>query len=121
MAKEEARCALEVFKPCSVCQCKAKKERIRPPLKSIQVGGPLECIGMDFNQMDISHSGNRYTLVLQDYLTKWPKVYPVADGTASTVAKCLTDFIWKHRVPVKTIHDRAAEFVLDMCRRQLHH
>ena len=58
---------------CSVYISARQKRKIRPPLKSIQVGGPFECIGIDFKQMDVSHSGNRYALVLQDYLTKWPK------------------------------------------------
>ena len=40
-------------------------------------------------------------------------MHAVADRSATTVAKCLTDFIWKHGVPVKIIHDRAAEFLLD--------
>ena len=100
---------------CVVCASVQGQERkIKPPLKSIQVGGPFECIGMDFKQMDVSHSGNRYALVLQHYLTKWPEVYPVADRAAPIVAKCLADFIWKDGVPMKIIHDRAAEFLSDI-------
>ena len=87
----------DVYQKCLsyiVCTSVQDKERkIRPPLKSIQVGGPFECIGIDFKQMDVSHSGNRYALVLQDYLTKWPEVYSVADRTAPTVVQCLADFI----------------------------
>ena len=64
------------------------------PLKSFQVGGPFEFIGMDFKQMDFSHSGNWYALVFQDYLTKWPEVYVFLDRTALTVAKYLADLIW---------------------------
>jgi len=69
---------------------------------------------MDFKQMNISRYGNHYALVLQDYLTKWPEVYAVADRSAKTVAICLADFIWKHGVPVKIIHDRAAKFLSDI-------
>ena len=75
---------------CVVCaSVQGQERRVKPPLKSIQVGGPFECIGMDFKQMDVSHSGNRYALVFQDYLTKWPEVYAVPDRTAPTVAKCM--------------------------------
>ena len=80
-------------------------------VKSIQVGGPFEHVDMDFKQMDISHSGNRYALVFQDYLTKWPEVYPVSNRSAPTVAKCLAHLIWKHEVPMKIIHNRVAEFL----------
>ena len=39
------------------------------PNKSIPVSGPFECVAMDFKEMDLSTSRNRYALVLQDYLT----------------------------------------------------
>ena len=84
--------------------------RERPTLKSITVGGPFECVGMDFKEMDKSRARNRYALVLQDYLTNWPEIYAVPDRKAETVEKCLMDFINKHGVPNRVIHDRAAEF-----------
>ena len=88
--------------------------RGKPLLKSIEVGGPFECLGMDFLELDKSREGKRYALVFQDYLIKWPKVYPVKDRRAETVAKCLLDLIWKHGVPNCIIHDRAAEFLSEV-------
>ena len=38
------------------------------------VGGIFECIDMDFLEMDIAKSGNKYPLVYQDYLSKWIEV-----------------------------------------------
>ena len=101
---------------CLTCaSVHGRGRRVQPPLKSTPVGGPFECIGMDFKQMDMSRRGNRYALVFQDYLTKWPEVYPVADRSAQTVARCLTDLIWRRGVPANTIiHDRAAEFLSDV-------
>ena len=64
--------------------------------------------------MDESFDNNRYALVFQDYLSKWPEVYVVADRTAPTVAKCLADVIYRHRVPSTIIHDRAPEFLSDI-------
>jgi len=72
------------------------------------VGGPFEVI------VQADGYGNRYALVLQDYITEWPEVYTVADRSAKMVATCLADFIWKHGVPDKIIHDRAAEFLSDI-------
>ena len=69
---------------------------------------------MDFKEMDMSNKGNRYALVFQDYLTKWPKVFPVPDRAATTVALCLAELIWRHGVLQKIIHDRAAEFLSDV-------
>jgi len=69
---------------------------------------------MDYKEMDLSKRGNCYALVFQDYLTKWPEVYVVSDCKATTVAYYLADVIWKHGVPAKIIHDKAAEFLSDV-------
>jgi len=113
-----------VSKKCTSCvtcaSVQGQGRKTKPPLKSIAVGGPFEVIGMDFKQMDTIRHGNCYALVLQDYLTKWPGVYAVADRSAKTVAICLVDFIWKHGVPIKIIHNRATELAsscLTLCRR----
>ena len=64
----------DVYQKCLSCvvyaSVQGQERKTKPPLKSIQVGGPFECVGMDFKQMDVSHSGNRCVLVLLDYLTK---------------------------------------------------
>ena len=93
---------------------KVQCRRSKPPLKNIPVSGPFEVVGMDFKEMDLSRSVNKYALVFQEYLTKWPEVYAVKDRSAQTVDKCLTDFVCKHGVPNHIIHDRAAEFMSDV-------
>ena len=106
----------DVYQKCASCVTCASTQgqgrRTKPPLlHSITVYGPFCCIGMDYNEMDLSRWGNRYALVFQDYLTRWPEVYAVEDRKATTVAHCLAEFIWQRGVPVKIIHERAAEFL----------
>ena len=62
----------------------------------------------------MSSKGNHYALAFQDYLTKWLEVLAVPDRTATTIAHYLTEVIWRHGVPHKIIHDRAAEFLSDV-------
>jgi len=107
-----------VYRKCSSCvECASVQGQGnpgRPPLKSIVIGGPFECIGMDFLELDTAKSGSKYALVfLQDYLSKWLEVYPVKDYKAETVARCLLDLMWRHGVLARIIHDRAAEFMSD--------
>jgi len=47
------------------------------------VGDPFDTIGMDFVELDASKQGNRYTLVFQDYLSKWLEVYPTGEQRLS--------------------------------------
>ena len=104
----------DVYRKCESCivcaSVQGQGRRGYTPLKSIPVGGPFECIGMDFKRMDVSRHGNRYALVFQDCLLKWPEVYPEPDKTARTVARCLVDFLWRHGVPAKIIHDLYQSF-----------
>ena len=107
-----------VYKKCESClvcaTIQGQERRQNPELHSIPVGEPFSCIGMDIKEMDESYDNNRYALVFQDYLSKWPEVYAVADRTALTVAKCLADVIYRHGVPSTIIHDRASEFLSDI-------
>ena len=91
-----------------------------PPLVCIPVEGPFECVGMDFEELDKSTAGNRYALVFQDYLTKWPEVYAVDNRRAKTAAECLVDLIWHHGILSQIIHDRAAEFLAEVLQETAH-
>ena len=83
----------KVCETCIVCSSTQGQERQKKPLLyCIPVGEPFQCLGMDFKEMDTSTDGNRCTLVFQDYLTKWPEVFP---RSATTVAKCLAELVWR--------------------------
>ena len=66
---------------------------------------------MDIKEFDISSRGNRHALTYQDYLTKWPEVYPIPNHKAHTVVDCLADLIYRHGFPSRIIHDLAPEFL----------
>ena len=101
-----------VYQKCASCVTCASTQgqgrRTRPPLHSIPVHGQFYCIEMDYKEMDLSRRGNRYALV-----------FAVEDRKATTVAHCLADFIWRHGIPVKIIHDWGADFLLMFYKRLL--
>ena len=59
----------------------------------LPVGGSFDCVGMDYMELDFSQDGNRYVLVIQDYLTKWPEVYALSNRKTETLAQCLLDLV----------------------------
>ena len=74
---------------------------VKPRLTPIPVGGPFDRVGVDVLQPRTKR-GNRYAVVMMDYLTKWPEVYATLDQTAPTIARLLVEeFISRHGVPVK--------------------
>jgi hypothetical protein len=51
------------------------------------VGAPFERVAIDIaGPFPRSDRGNRYLLIIMDYFTKCPEVYPIPDQEASTVA-----------------------------------
>ena len=54
--------------------------------------------------------GNKYVLIIGDYFTKWIKAYPMSDMEATTVAKCLYDFICRFGAPDLLHTDQGRNF-----------
>ena len=97
---------------CTVCLERRAGPPTVPPLTSIPVEGPFDCIGMDILQMPESGRRHKYVLVFIDHLTKWAEVYPTRDQTALTVARTLVEkFVPVHGVPRKLLSDRGANFL----------
>ena len=97
-----------IFKKCESClvcaTTQGQERRQNPELHSIPVGEPFACIGMDFKEKWMK------VLIRIDLL--W--YFRITDQTASTVAKCLADLIYRHGVPSTIIRDRAPEFLSDV-------
>src|SRR6185436_20634709 len=89
---------------CDVCQRteKPNKDQTVIPIKVI---GPFDQIGIDFvGPLKVSSKGNKYIIVVTDYLTKWPEARPVQNATAKEVANFLYEkIICQHEVPSSLI------------------
>ena len=44
-----------------------------------------------FGPLQRMKAGNKYILVIMDYLTKWPEAYPLKNATANAVVDCGLD------------------------------
>ena len=79
---------------------KGTGQKTRPLIQPIPVGGPFEMVGVDVLQLSLSHQGNQYAIVFQDYLTKWPEVFAVEDQKAETITHLLVEqTVCRHEVP----------------------
>ena len=97
---------------CTVCRSRRSGNAPIVPLKSIPVGGPWECVGVDVLKLPRTRSGKNYLVVFQDYLTKWPEAFPVANQDTITIARLLVERIVPvHGVPKKLLSDRGGCFL----------
>ena len=60
--------------------------RCHPPLQPLPVGGPFKRVGIDIME---TCEGNRYVLVVVDYLTKWIEIFLMQDQSSKTIARLL--------------------------------
>jgi len=63
----------------------------RPPLHPIPVSRPFQIVGVDVMDLPLTKSGNCHVVVFQDYLTKFPLVFPVPDQKAVRLARLLVE------------------------------
>src|SRR4051812_10657764 len=86
----------EYIKRSDSCQRRGNKGGIGY-LNPIKVGEPFERIGIDFvGPLERTRKGNKYILVMTDYLTKWPE----AEAMRETSAKNVVEFIYKRVICV---------------------
>ena len=83
------------------------------PMQRQVVSAPLQRVALDImGPLDppTSH-GNRYLLVVVDYLTKWVEAMPMKDQTAETCAQhFVTDFVCRLGIPEQLHSDQGRQF-----------
>ncbi|GFT49814.1 retrovirus-related Pol polyprotein from transposon 412 [Trichonephila clavipes] len=101
-------------KSCDACSArKGPKIRSQGKLHRYNVGAPFERIAFDIlGPLPRTASGNKYLLVVMDYFTKWPEVYPIPDQEAPTVAEAVVQhWISRYGVPLQLHSDQGRNFV----------
>ena len=92
----------------------------RPPLHPIPVSRPFQIVGVDVMELPRTERGNRYVLVFQDFLTKWPLVFPMPDQKSQRIAELLVrEVIPLFGVPEALLSDRGtnllSHLMYDIC------
>ena len=103
----------QFVKGCPGCAVVSGAGRHRPPpLHPIPVKQPFQIVEVDVMDLPVTTQGNKHVVVFQDYLTKWPMVYPVPDQKAHRIARLLVDEIIPfYRVPENLLSDRGTDLL----------
>ncbi|XP_028437739.1 uncharacterized protein LOC114558153 [Perca flavescens] len=88
-------------------------DRCGAPLQPLPIiGTPFERLGMDIvGPVERSKAGNRYMLVITDYATKYPEVFPLKSIKAKAVAFCLVQFFARVGFPWEILTDQGTNFM----------
>ncbi|KRX23801.1 Transposon Ty3-G Gag-Pol polyprotein [Trichinella nelsoni] len=76
---------------CQTCAARAIPTRkLQAPMQLQPVSHPFQRVAMDLvGPLETTRSGNRYTLVVCDYFSKWPDAFNLPNAEARTVATAL--------------------------------
>ena len=92
----------------------------RPPLQPIPVSRAFQIIGVDVMDLPKTDRGNKHVLVFQDFLTKWPMVFPIPDQKTDRIVKLLVEEVVPlFGVPEALLSDRGtnllSHLMMDVC------
>lgn len=110
-------------KSCPQCAFVFGGGRIHKPLLQPITGvqRPFQIIGVDVMELPRTTKGNKYVLVFQDFLTKWPMVFPISRQRSIRLVHLLVDeVIPMFGVPEALLSDRGtnllSHLMLDVCK-----
>ena len=109
---------MEFCRSCGECATvTGVGRRCRPPLHPIPVQRPFQIIGVDIMELPVTEQGNRYVIVFQDFLTKWPLVFPAPDQKAIRIARLVAEEVFPlFGIPDALLSDRGAKLLAHVMR-----
>lgn len=98
---------------CETCQLTSPRGVARAQLQPLPIiDTPFDRIGMDIvGPLERSSSGNRYILVICDYATRYPEVFPLRSVKARQVANCLFQLFSRVGIPREILTDCGTNFL----------
>ncbi len=92
----------------------------KPPLQPIPVERVFQIVGVDVMDLPKTERGNQHVVVFQDFLTKWPMVFPVPDQKAIRLAQLLAEeVVPTFGVPEALLSDQGtnllSHLMVDVC------
>uniref|UniRef100_A0A1X7T4R5 Integrase catalytic domain-containing protein n=1 Tax=Amphimedon queenslandica TaxID=400682 RepID=A0A1X7T4R5_AMPQE len=76
---------------------------------------PFQIFGVDILELPVTQRGNRYVIVFQDFLTKWPMVFPAPDQKANRIARLVAEEILPlFGVPECLLSDRGTNLLANV-------
>lgn len=98
---------------CPQCAIVNSSGRVnKPPLHPIPAQRVFQLVGVDVMELPKTERGNKYVVVFQDFLSKWPLVFPVPDQKAQRLARLLVEEVIPFfGVPEALLSDRGTNLL----------
>nr|GFA98971.1 reverse transcriptase domain-containing protein [Tanacetum cinerariifolium] len=110
--------AHELVKNCDSCQRQGNiSQRNKMPQNSIQICEIFDVWGIDFMGPFLSSRGNKYILVVVDYLSEWVEAKALPTNDARVICKFLKSLFARFGTPRAILSDRGNCFCNDQFKK----
>ena len=89
---------------CTKCQLTKSLPNQPAPLHPVIASRPWELVAVDILKVPMSHQGNQYILVAQDYFSKWSFAQAMPDQKADRIVRILRDQVFTLVGPPERLH-----------------
>ena len=105
--------SIQYARSCPQCIVVGENIRVKkPPLQPIPVDRVFQIVGVDIMELPKTTQGNRYVVVFQDFLSKFPLVYPVPEQKSLRIARLLVEEVVPlFGVPEALLSDRGTNLL----------
>lgn len=113
----------DYIRSCPECQvaCGVGKASKAPLISLPVIEVPFERVAMDVvGPLERSRSGNRFMLVICDYSTRYPEVFPLKNVKARQVASVLLQLFSRVGIPREILTDQGTNFRSDLLKQVYH-
>ena len=100
-------------KNCRICSL-TKPHFHNPPLQPMITKSPFECLACDFVGPLPEFNGFKYLLVVIDYYSRYPFVFPTRNMDTSTVTEKFLEIFSQYGYPDSILSDRGTNFESEM-------
>ena len=104
--------AISYCKNCAECAIVSGTGRVqRPLLHPFPVQRAFQILEVDIMELPVTEHGNRYLIVFQDFLTRWPFVFPAPDQKAIRIVRLLEEIVPVIGVPDALLSDHGTNLL----------
>ncbi|XP_058491346.1 gypsy retrotransposon integrase-like protein 1 [Solea solea] len=99
------------IKVCETCQHMERNKNMSRTVRPIKVDAPWDVVGIDImGPFPETRQGNTYVVVLIDYFSKWPEVFPIQKADGLSIARCVSKCIYRFGAPKTIVCSQNSDF-----------
>ena len=102
-------------KTCLPCQKRKNQGNVVAEMGDFdEISRPLQRVGVDLCELNVSHEGHRYVLTVVDHFTRFVAAYPLKRKNTEEVTRAFVQYVTTYGAMEQVVSDRGSEFISEL-------